>query len=214
MPRPPATIRLIQLLAAWLIVQTTVVVVLGYRDYLPPNFRADFLLGRSGYFFGAYQWAFYAHIFTGPITLLLGLVLISDAFRLRYPAWHRWLGRTQGVLVLLLVAPSGLWMAGYAPSAIAQGGFAMLALATGACVAMGWREAVRRRFDTHRWWMLRCYALLCSAVVLRLIGGLSEVTGAYWTYPLAAWVSWLLPLLAVELWRVTRLHQWFRALRS
>lgn len=210
MPRTATLMRLIQWLTAWLIVQTTVVVVLGYRDYLPPNFHADFLLGRSGNFFGAYRWAFYAHIFSGPVTLLLGLLLTSDAFRRRYPMWHRWLGRVQGVLVLLLVAPSGLWMAHYAPGIVAQSGFAALAIATGACAAMGWREAVRRSFESHRWWMLRCYALLCSAVVLRLIGGLSDLTGAHGTYPLAAWISWLLPLAGVELWRVTR-YRMFRA---
>lgn len=214
MPSSATLIRLIQLLVAWLVVQTTVVVVLGYCDYLPPNFRADFLLGRRDYFFRSYQWAFYAHIFSGPVTLLLGLVLLSDTARRRFPRWHRRLGRVQGVLVLLLVAPSGLWMAGYAPGMIAQSGFATLALATGGCAAMGWRDAVRRRFETHRWWMLRCYALLCSAIVLRLIGGLSELTGAHWTYPLAAWISWMLPLAGVELWRVTRLRRLLHALQS
>ncbi|WP_442481992.1 DUF2306 domain-containing protein [Aeoliella sp. SH292] len=205
MPRPFTAVRLIQWLAIYLVCQTTVTIVLAYRDYLPPNFDADFLLGRSGYFFGTYQWAFYAHIFSGPVTLIAGLFLLSDGLRSRYPQWHRWLGRMQVLLILAVLTPSGLWMAFYAPSATAGAGFAMLSLATALCAAMGWRTAVARQFQLHRWWMLRCYALLCSAVVLRLIGGLSEITGAYWTYPVAAWVSWIVPLVGVELYRTTRL---------
>jgi hypothetical protein len=38
--------------AALLIVKVTLSVILGYRDYLPPNFDADFLLGRESYFWG------------------------------------------------------------------------------------------------------------------------------------------------------------------
>jgi hypothetical protein len=193
-------------LAALLILKVTLSVVLGYREYVPANFRSDFLFGRESYFWGAYAWAFYAHIVAGPITLVLGLVLLSQRFRTRLPAWHRRLGRVQGMLVLVLLVPSGLWMAWYAQAegaarAVAGAGFAALSMATGACVAMGWRSAVQRRFAVHRVWMMRGYLLLCSAVVLRVIGGLSLVTGVDgdWRYAATAWGSWVLPLGLFEL---------------
>src|SRR5581483_8443533 len=115
-------------------------------------------------------------------------------FRLRFPQWHRTLGKTQILLVLLLLTPSGLWMAYYAETgAIAAVGFSLLAIATGLCALFGWRSAVNRRFAEHRRWMWRCFLLLCSAVVIRLIGGLTLVTGygGDWSYPLVAWASWL-----------------------
>ena len=59
------------LLAGLLILKVTVSVLLGYRDYFPPNFESDFLRGRQAYFFGAYQWAFYTHIASGPVSLIL-----------------------------------------------------------------------------------------------------------------------------------------------
>lgn len=195
--------RATQALACLLVCRTTVSVLLTFRDYFPPDFRSDFLLGRDSYFFGPYQWAFYAHIISGPFALMAGLLLLSDSLRCRFPKWHRCLGRMQIVCVLVLVAPSGLWMAAYAATgAVAAAGFATLALATGFCAARGWRAAVRRRFDQHRCWMLRCFALLCSAVVLRVIGGLSDVLHWEWTYPLAAWLSWLLPLSYLETGRL------------
>jgi hypothetical protein len=200
--RKPTLPRVLTLLAGVLILKVTASVMLGYRDYFPPNFAADFLLGREGYFWGAYWWAFYTHIAAGPISLVLGLILISQRFRLRFPQWHRRLGKTQIALILLLLTPSGLWMARYAATGTVAGiGFSLLAVVTAVCALFGWRAAVQRRFADHRQWMLRCYLLLCSAVVLRLIGGLASVTavGGEWSYPLAAWISWLLPLAIFEL---------------
>ena len=205
--------RLVAFAAALLVVKVALSIVLGYRDYLPPNFRADFLLGRESYFFGAYRWAFYAHIFAGPVALLAGLALVSERFRRRWPAVHRSLGKVQIGLVTLVVAPSGAWMAWYAQSGGVAGlGFFLLAVATAGCAVMGWRSAAGRRFEEHRRWMWRCFLLLCSAVVVRLVGGLATVTGvdAAWVYPLTAWVSWLGPLAAFEIaevvvWRSPKL---------
>jgi hypothetical protein len=198
--------RLLLLLTGLLVLRVTLSVVLGYRDYFPADFQSDFLFGRESYFWGAYAWTFYAHILAGPITLVLGTVLLSARFRARLPGWHRRLGRVQGVLVLGLLVPSGLWMAWYAQAegaarAIAGAGFAALSVATGACVAMGWRAAVQRRIAVHRVWMMRCYVLLCSAVLLRVVGGLSLVTGVDgdWRYAATAWGSWLVPLGVFEL---------------
>ena len=205
--RATGLLRVLRLLACVLILKVTLSVVLGYRDYLPPDFASDFLRGRQAYFFGPYQWAFYSHIAAGPVTILLGLILISEQFRTRYRKWHRVLGKTQVLLVLFALVPSGLWMAPYAETgAIAAAGFFTLSLATGVCVLVGWRMAVQRRFTEHRRWMSRCFLLLCSAVVLRLFGGLVTVmgVGAAGSYPLAAWASWLAPLVVFELIGATR----------
>ena len=192
-------------LACVLIVKVTAGIVLNYDDYLPPDFDSDFLRGREGYFWSGYHWAFYAHILAGPCTLLSGMLLLSERFRLVFSQWHRHLGRIQVVLILLLLVPSGIWMALHAETGpIAGAGFASLAGATGLCVWFGWRAAARRRFAEHRQWMWRCFLLLCSAVLLRLIGGMFTVAGieAEWTYGLAAWISWLAPLGAFEWVRV------------
>jgi Predicted membrane protein (DUF2306) len=194
--------QILRLLAGVLILKVTLSVVLGYSDYFPPDFASDFLRGRQAYFWGAYHWAFYAHIVSGPVSLVLGLILISEQFRLRFPKWHRSLGKTQAAIILFVLVPSGIWMARYAETgAVAGIGFSMLALATGTCVLFGWQSAVTRRFIEHRRWMWRCFLLLCSAVILRLIGGLATVNdvGGTWSYPLAAWASWLVPLAAFEL---------------
>src|SRR5260221_646372 len=187
--RPTTLQSVLTCLAGLLILKVTGAVVLKYRDYFPPNFDSDFLQGREPYFRGSYQWAFYLHIAAGPLSLILGMILISERIRLRFPKWHRRLGKIQVLGVLFLVAPSGLWMAFRAAAGpIAGLGFSSLAVVTGICVALGWRSAVQRRFADHRRWMWRCYLLLCSTVVLRLIAGLATVTGVQgtWVDPLVA----------------------------
>lgn len=205
--------NLLSFVTALLILRVTVAVVLNYREYLPPNFESDFLQDREGYFWKGYHWAFYTHLVSGPLSLILGMILISDRFRLRFPKWHRYLGRIQAFNVLFLVAPSGLVMANYAMTgSIAAMGFAVLALATAVCMAMGWRTAVQRRFGEHQRWMQRCFVLLCSAVVVRVIGGLLTVIdfGPAWPYQAAAWGSWLVPLLVFELTQSSARRRWPR----
>ncbi len=193
--------RVLAVLAVLLICKVTLSVVIGYRNYLPPNFESEFLQGRQPYFWGAYGWAFYMHLVSGPASLVLGTILLSGRFRRLAPAWHRRLGRVQATCVLLLLVPSGLWMAWYAESgAVAAAGLGSLAIATAACMLLGVKAAVERRFADHERWMGRTYMLLLSAVVIRLIGGAASVAGldALWLYPLATWASWLVPLVVFE----------------
>jgi small-conductance mechanosensitive channel len=205
--RPGSILSMLYLAAGILVVKVTAAVVWNYLDYLPPDFRSDFLRDREAYFFGSYQWAFYAHLAAGPVSLLLGLFLVSERVRQRLPELHRRLGRIEGMLVLLVVAPSGLWMAKHAQAgAVAGAGFALLALATAGCVAMGWKTAMQRRLAEHRRWMWRMFLLLCSAVVIRVAGGFATVVGidAAWWDPMMAWACWLLPLTTYELLRRAR----------
>ncbi len=110
----PLALRLQQLvkwLILLLILKVVSSVVLGYVDYFPPNFQASFLLGREAYFYGSYQFAFYPHLIAGPLSIVLGMLLLNNQLRRRFPGWHRLGGRIQVVNVLGVVVPSGLWMA-------------------------------------------------------------------------------------------------------
>lgn len=193
--------RVLTVLAWLLICKVTLSIVIGYRHYLPPNFQSEFLQGREAYFWGPYGWAFYLHLVSGPASLMLGMILLSNRFRRMAPAWHGRLGRLQAAVVLFLLAPSGLWMAWYAESgAVAAAGLGLLAIATAACTLLGVKAAFERRFAEHERWLRRVYMLLCSAVAIRLIGGAASVAGldALWLYPLSTWASWLVPLVVFE----------------
>lgn len=193
---------LLKVIAVILILKTLASVLLNYRNYIPPNFDNGFLLGRDRYFWHGYHWAFYLHLASGPSALILGLLLMSDRFRVQFPGWHRRLGRVQAINLLLFLVPSGFVMAFHAAQGPSAGlGFALLALATALSVSLGWRTALQRRFAPHRRWMQRCFILLCSAVLVRVNGGLGEIAGitSDWYYLQAAWTTWLVPLFIFEL---------------
>lgn len=196
---------LLRILAGVLIAKVTLGVTWNNRIYFPPDFQSEFLIGRQHYFYEHYQYAFFSHVISGPISLLLGLALVSAKFRIRWPAAHRWIGRIQVVNVALIVAPGGFVMALRAAGGpIAVWGFAVLAILTAVTVIMGYVTVRQRNFVAHERWMFRCFLLLASAVVLRLIAGASIVAGidSEWTYPVSAWVSWLVPVAIYEAgWR-------------
>lgn len=189
-------------LAAVLILRVLVAILANYPDYFPPNFDSLFLQGRERTFNGIYSVAFYVHIFSGPVVLFLGLALLNDYVRRRHSVWHRWLGRIHVTVLLVLVLPTSVVMSRHAFGGPLAGlSFLLLSAATAGCAIAGVMQARQHRYQSHRRWMLRCYVLICSAVVLRLISGAAGLVGVpspEHAYIIAAWSSWLLPLAAFE----------------
>lgn len=189
-------------LAVALVLRVLAAILSNYPDYFPPDFGSLFLQGREATFTGVYPAAFYVHIFSGPVVLVNGLVLLSDTVRERCRGLHRWLGRIQVAVLLLLVLPTGVVMSRHAFGGWPAGlSFLLLSVATAVCAIAGVVHARRRQFARHRRWMVRSYVLICSAVALRLISGtagLVEVSNPEEAYVVAAWASWLVPLAAYE----------------
>ena len=76
-------------LAVLLILRVLAVILENYPDYFPPNFDSLFLQGREATFTGAYRPAFYVHIFSGPVVLFNGLILLSEYVRRHHGGLHR-----------------------------------------------------------------------------------------------------------------------------
>jgi uncharacterized membrane protein len=190
-------------LAVLLILRVLATILANYPDYFPPNFDSLFLQGREATFISAYRPAFYIHIFSGPVVLLGGLILMSEYVRRHHGGLHRFLGRVQVVVLLLFVLPSSFVMSRHAFGGWPAGlSFFLVSALTASCAIVGVVNARRRRYDRHRRWMLRCYVLICSAVALRLMSGAAGLVGApsaEEAYIVAAWSSWLVPLAAYEI---------------
>ena len=217
-----ARYRILTTVLRWLVVllilRVLATILANYPDYFPPNFDSLFLQGREATFSGAYQPAFYVHIFSGPVVLFNGLILLSDSVRRRHGGVHRFLGRVQVSVLLLLVLPSSVVMSRHAFGGWPAGlSFVLLSVATAGCAIVGVVHARRRRFDRHRRWMLRSYVLICSAVALRLISGAAGLIGVpspEGAYIVAAWSSWVVPLVAYEIMERLPAHRPSRHLDS
>ncbi|MEZ6089694.1 MAG: DUF1559 domain-containing protein [Pirellulaceae bacterium] len=201
-------IRRVRWLVAILMLKVFLTILWEYRWYFPPDFDlSNFLSGRRYTFHGSYRIAFYVHIISSPFALLAAWFLWPSGNSGRHRPMHQWIGRAQCVLVLLVVMPSGLLMAlnAYA-GPIAMYGFISLSLLTGLTVAMAATEAMQRRMKRHRVWATRCFLLLMSPLLLRVISGIAITTGldSETFYRANAWVSWLVPLAVYEFWRILR----------
>lgn len=194
---------LLRWLAIALVLRVLAAILANYPDYFPPNFDSLFLQGREATFTGLYRPAFYLHIFSAPFVLFTGLILLSESVRRRHSRLHRVLGRLHVIVLLLFVLPTSVVMSRHAFGGWPAGlSFVMLSAATATCAIAGVIHACRRRYESHRRWMLRCYVLICSAVVLRLTSGAAGLIGVpspERAYVIAAWSSWLVPLAAYEI---------------
>ncbi|MBV8436700.1 MAG: DUF2306 domain-containing protein [Silvibacterium sp.] len=111
-----------------------------------------------------------AHLGTGAIILLLGPVQLIDKFRGRWPAMHRWLGR----LYVFTAFVAGLGGLGFIVSKGTIGGAPMnLGFGVyGALMVLAatetYRHARGRRFETHRVWAIRLFALAIGSWLYRM----------------------------------------------
>lgn len=203
-PSRLSTLRRIAVAAVTLLLlKVLVTILIEYRRYFPADFDSAFLTGREKTFFGLYATAFYVHILTGPLTVVLAALLMWSGGKKPLRALHRWMGRVLMLLVLSALVPSGLIMSRQALAGpVAGWGLAALSLATGFSATATMFYARAKRFMPHQRWAIRCFILLISPLLLRLVsGGLSVMQ---WETPLAyclnAWCSWLLPLVMHEAW--------------
>lgn len=183
-------------LAIWVLAGTAVAIYAFVYLYLSGyggRFAAQFAI--SGYDVPL-------HFFFSGLALLIAPLQLVSAIRRRWPAWHRATGGLYAAAVMI----GGF--AGLSLAFKAQGGvsariaFVALALLWLAFTAVGLYRAVTRDFEGHRRWIIRSVALTYAAVTLRLVlfGGLAMGWPFRPVYIAAAWLCWILNLLACELW--------------
>lgn len=111
-----------------------------------------------------------AHFATGAIVLLLGPVQLIGAVRRRAPRLHRWIGRIYASAALLTGLGGLSFIAlegtiGGAPMSLGFGLYGALMII--AAVMTVWR-ARQRRFDEHRAWAIRLFALAIGSWLYRM----------------------------------------------
>ncbi|HDS1038348.1 TPA: DUF2306 domain-containing protein [Stenotrophomonas maltophilia] len=153
-----------------------------------------------GMFWDRRSWL-WLHITGGSLAMLAGASQFVAALRRRWPAVHRWLGRTYLLGILLgsvavagLIATTQGWLA--LKLAFAATGLAWLITSL-----RGYAAIRRGQIDTHRRWMLRSYLVTLSPAVFRLfllVPPLMQLASPMVMVPSLLLASWALPLLALE----------------
>lgn len=172
--------------------------------YFSFEYDVDFLLTKQAVLhLDIWRWSFYLHISTSLFVLLFAVFQFVKPFQVRFPQWHRWLGKVYVFLVLFISAPSGLVMGFYANGGIwAKVSFVSASLLWWLFTYMAYRKIKNRNIKGHIAFIVRSYALTLSAISLRtyvLVLPHFFILHAKEMYVLVAWLSWVPNLLLAEI---------------
>ncbi len=149
-----------------------------------------------------YLLIFYVHVYSAVFVLLAGFTQFSKLVLSRFKFLHRTAGKLYAIVVLLLAAPSGIFIGCFANGAWhTKVSFVALGiiwwLFTGKAMLVIWQ----RQFIVHEKMMVRSFALAISAITLRVwkvILVYSFDTAPMDTYQIIAWLGWVPNLLIAE----------------
>lgn len=152
--------------------------------------------------------AFYTHVFSSIFTLLAGFTQFSGYVLQEHRGLHRFMGRAYAYNILLVNFPAGMIMAFYAnghlPSKLA---FIILDCLWFWFTLKGVAAARAKDFTAHKRFMIRSYALTCSAITLRtwkIILSHSFTIDPQVLYMIDAWMGFVPNLIFAE-WLIIRL---------
>ncbi|MCW1923731.1 DUF2306 domain-containing protein [Luteolibacter arcticus] len=167
------------------------------------NTVADFGPGGEGIFIGqrgaigeqpVWLLCLYVHVASGVVCLIASLPQLSRMVLRGFPKLHRWSGRIYAATMLILVCPSGMYLALHAKGGVlGKAGFLLLGAATFHTTLRGVTSMIggSRDLAAHRGWMTRSFAFAASAITFRILHlvffqlGLAEETN----YVTSLWLS-------------------------
>ncbi|MFT3667886.1 MAG: DUF2306 domain-containing protein [Pseudoxanthomonas sp.] len=158
-------------------------------------------------------WALIVHLTFATPLLLLPPLQFSRRFRLRWPHWHRRLGRAY--LVASLIAGSLAIYLGLTFDLVGRRvPVVLFATLWVAFSAAAWWCARHRAFAAHERFVVRSYTIAVAFVIVRVMGQAEDVMFPFMPDPqlrgvTREWLCFVLPLLAVEAW-----YTWWPALRT
>ena len=142
-----------------------------------------------------------AHVIGGSIALIMGPWQFWIALRTPFRPVHRWTGRVY-LAGVALAAISGFYLVLYSPLIAFGAGLLALDVAWVISTVMAYVAIRKRRIAKHREWMIRSYVLTLAFVSVRfwlLLAMSHELGDPTVVVPAVGWVSWIAPLVLVEM---------------
>lgn len=151
---------------------------------------------------------FYTHVYTSIFVLFSGfLAILRKDFGLKN--FHRNIGKVYIFLILILAAPSGIYMGFFANGGfLSKISFVILGFLWWFSTYKAYQYARQKRFKEHKQWMWRSFAFTLSALTLRIW----KVIIVYLFHPnpmdvyeIIAWLGWIPNILLIE-YLITKKH--------
>ena len=182
----------------WLMLRLTL-------EYIPAQSDVSFLMIKQTEVntHTEYLYFFYAHVYTSIFVLFSGFIAVFVKPKAAFRNLHKFFGKIYVILLLLLAAPSGIYMGFYANGGIlAKISFVILGILWWFTTYKAYLEIRKKNVLNHKKWMYRSYALAVSAITLRLW----KVVLVYFfqpnpmdVYEVIAWLGWVPNLILTEI---------------
>lgn len=156
-----------------------------------------------------YSWCFYIHIFAGMWCISTALLQFSSWVLKKRKKIHIWSGKIYVFVVLILGAPTGMYMSFFAKGTLAERLlFMFMAIVWFATTVRGLQAVHERNIISHKNWMIRSYTMAMTAVTFRIYHIIFYLLG--WdhsdNYEISLWISVVGNIVAAEyiIWRRSR----------
>jgi len=181
----------------WLMLRITIRYIPAQSDVSFLQIKQTEVTGVKGYLL-----VFYIHVYSAIFTLLAGFTQFNRHILAKYPKLHRSLGYLYTGTVLVLAAPSGMFIGWFANGGLtAKISFVLLGLLWFWFTLKSILLILKGDVKGHQRFMYRSFALATSAITLRLW----KVILVYLFHPapmdvyqIIAWLGWIPNLLIAE----------------
>ncbi|MFN1218237.1 DUF2306 domain-containing protein [Chryseobacterium kwangjuense] len=195
-----------------LLLKTLLIIGFGYffwlmlkitLEYIPFNPNVSFLMIKQTEVQDRPEYLsfFYTHVYTSIFVLLSGfLAILRKDFG--FKNFHKNMGKIYIFLILILAAPSGIYMGFFANGGfLSKISFVILGTLWWFTTYKAYQAARQKRFKEHKQWMWRSFVLSLSALTLRIW----KVIIVYLFHPnpmdvyqIIAWLGWIPNILLIE----------------
>jgi hypothetical protein len=156
-----------------------------------------------------YSISFYIHIFAGMFCIGTALLQFSSYILKKRKAIHIWGGRIYVIVVLLLGAPTGMYMSFFAKGGIAEKLlFMFMAVSWFVFTLLGFTAILQKQVLSHKNWMIRSYAMAMTAVTFRIYYIILYLFDVEVTqnYEVSLWISVIGNMLIAEyiIWKKSK----------
>lgn len=148
-----------------------------------------------------YYWSFYLHIGAGMFCITASLIQFSTYILKRRRKFHVWSGKIYVFVVLLVGAPTGLYMSFFAKGSFWERAlFLFMAVFWFLTTWWGLKTIKEKNVLAHKLWMIRSYSMAMTAVTFRIYHIVFYVLD--WNhlknYEISLWISVLGNMLIAE----------------
>jgi uncharacterized membrane protein len=172
-------------------------------EYIPAKSDVSFLMIKQTEVIKhpEYLWFFYIHVYTSVFVLLSGFIAIIRK-NLGIKNLHQKSGKVYLFLIIIFSAPSGIYMGWFANGGVfSKHSLILLGIFWWISTFKAYQFAREKKFDLHKKWMWRSFALTLSAIMLRIW----KVIIVYFfqpnpmdVYQIIAWLGWIPNILLIE----------------